>query len=315
VDIGDRVRAGQLLAEIESPEVDQEYGQAQAALAQARAALGQKRAALAQATANMKLAEATNARWKRLVTKGVLSRQEGDEKETIYAARQADVEAARADIAAAEANIGSHEANVRRLQELRGFQKLTAPFEGVVTARNGDTGDLITAGSGSSVREIYKLAQLGTLRIFINVPQPQVPSVKPGQPARVTVQEYPGRVFAGKVERTSNALDPNSRTLLTEVQVANPDRSLLPGMYAQVEFVAAIAHPGYLVPATVLVVRGDGSHTVATVGPDNKAHYRKLTLGRDFGADTEVLAGLEGEERMIVNPADDLAEGAPVRTR
>jgi len=313
VDIGDRVRAGQLLAEIETPEVAQELRQAEASLAQARAALGQKRAALAQARTNLDLAGVTNRRWKDLVDQGVFSKQAGDEKQSAYDARRADVEAAQADIRAAEANIGLQEANIQRLKELLSFQKVTAPFDGVITARNMDAGDLVTSGSASSVKDIFKVAQIGNLRVFINVPQAQVPAIQTGQSARVTVQELPGRTFAGRVTRTANALDPGSRTLLTEVQVANPDRVLLPGMYAEVEFAAANARPGLLVPATVLVVRPDGSSAIAVVDASDKIRYARVRIGRDYGAEAEVVAGLEGSERLVINPADDLAEGTTVR--
>lgn len=313
VDIGDRVRTGQLLAEIETPELEQEIRQSRAALEQSRAVLAQKRAALGQASANLQLATATLRRWKNLVERGVFSPQEGDEKQAAYDARKADVEAVESDIHAAEANVSVQQANVQRLEELRGFQKVTAPFDGVITVRNMDPGALITAGSGSNVREIFRLAQIHTLRIFANVPQTHVPSIRAGQDARVLVPEFPRRVFTGKVTRTANALDAASRTLLTEVQIPNPDGVLLPGMYAEVEFRVASANRPLIIPATVLVVRADGSHAVVSVGTDGKARYRKITIGRDFGSEAEVIAGLRGDERLVENPSDDLEDGAAVQ--
>jgi multidrug efflux system membrane fusion protein len=313
VDIGDRVQAGQLLAEIESPEVEQDWREAGATLEQAKAALTQKRAALMQARANLELATVTLRRWKELVASGVMSPQSGDEKQSEFDARKADVDAAQADIGAAEASVGAHQAAVRRIEELRSFEKVTAPFAGVITARNVDVGALITSGSSSSVREIYKLAQLDVLRIYVNVPQSLVQSVQPGLTAHVSVQELPGREFTGKVARTANALDPNSRTLLTEIQLSNPNHVLLPGMYARVDFMANRHSPPLIIPATALVMRADGKNAVAIMGPDQRVHYRRVELGRDLGAEVEIVSGLKGDEPLIVNPADDLEEGSPVR--
>jgi RND family efflux transporter MFP subunit len=313
VDIGDRVQAGQLLAEIESPEVEQDWREAGATLEQAKAALTQKRAALMQVRANLELATVTLRRWKQLVASGVMSPQSGDEKQSEFDARKADVDAAQADIGAAEASVGAHQAAVRRIEELRSFEKVTAPFAGVITARNVDVGALITSGSASSIREIYKLAQLDVLRIYVNVPQSLVQSVKPGLTAHVSVQELPAREFTGKVARTANALDPNSRTLLTEVQLSNSNHVLLPGMYARVDFMANRQSPPLIIPATVLVMRADGKNAVAIMGPDQRVHYRRVELGRDLGAEVEIVSGLNGNEPLIVNPADDLEEGSPVR--
>jgi RND family efflux transporter MFP subunit len=311
VDIGDRVEAGQLLAEIETPELDQQIRQARASLEQLRAALLQARANLTQARANLQLAEITLKRWKSLVEQGVLSAQAGDEKQSAYDARLADVGAGEANIKAAEANIQAGEANLQRLLELKSFQKVTAPFSGVITTRNVDTGVLITAGSGSNNPPMFRLAQIGTLRIYVNAPQTYVSSIHPGQAAQVLVQEFPRRSFAGKVVRTANALDEKSHTLLTEVQVANSDYALLPGMYSQVRFALARASPSWRVPGEALVIRPDGVY-VALVRNDRTLHYQKVTLGRDYGTEVEVPTGLRGDERVVLNPADDLAEGMVV---
>ncbi len=313
VDIGDRVKAGQLLAEVEAPEVEQDIRQSQAALQQARAALGQKRAAAVQARSKLSLAEVTLKRWKDLVKQGVFSAQSGDEKQSDYDAAKATVEAAEADIRVAEANIAAQEAGVMRLQEVRGFEKIVAPFDGVITARNMDAGALVTSGSASNVKEIFKLGQIDTLRIFVNVPQSLVQFVRAGAPVSVDVQEYPGRAFGGRVARTANALDPASRTLLVEVHMANPQRLLMPGMYAQVGIVAATGKPRWLVPATALLVRADGSHAVAVVDAASRVHFRKLDVGRDLGSETEATSGINGDDRLIVNPSDDLKDGTLVQ--
>jgi RND family efflux transporter MFP subunit len=311
--IGDQVKAGQLLAEIEAPETDQEIRQARAAVTLAQATLGQKKAALTQAKANLALAEVTVRRWNELVKQGVFARQAGDEKQAAYDAQRATVEAAQADIEAAEAAIAAQRANLKRLEEVQGYEKITAPFDGFITSRPVDAGALVTAGSASGVREIYRLAQLDTLRIYVGVPQSLVASVKTGQTAQLRVQEYPGRVFTARVAGMAHALDTGTRTQLTELRIENRDRALLPGMYAQVEFVSTTTGAKLLAPATVLVVRADGSYAVAAVGSDNRVHFRKIQVGRDFGAETEVVGGVEGDESLVVNPSDDLTEGAEVR--
>jgi RND family efflux transporter MFP subunit len=325
VDIGDRVEERQLLAEIETPELDQQIRQARASLEQARASLEQARAALkqseagaVQAQANLELADVTARRWKSLVQEGVLSQQDGDEKRSAFEARKADLEAAqagvnaaRANVNAAQANVQASEANLQRLAELQSFQKVVAPFDGVITARNIDVGSLITAGSGSSTKPLFSIAQIGRLRIYVNLPQTFVPSIQPGQPAEVIVQEFPGRAFPGKVTRTANSLDEKSHTLLTEVQVANPDHKLLPGMYAQVKFVLDRPSPPVLAPAEALVVRSDGNY-VAVVRPDRTLHFQRVEIGRDYGTQIEITSGLAEGASVVVNPTDDLQEGSQV---
>ncbi|PZR74650.1 MAG: efflux RND transporter periplasmic adaptor subunit, partial [Chthoniobacterales bacterium] len=252
VDIGDRVRAGQLLAEIDSPELAQQVQQARAGLGQSRAQLGQTQAALGQARSQLKLAAVTLERWNVLVGRGVLSKQEGDQKQADYENAEANVRAAEADVKAAQDNVGASEANLNRLIEMQGFTNVRAPFAGVITARNIDTGALISASgagqgnsaggtaassaNGSQNSEMFRIAQIGTLRIMVNVPQSNAPAIHLGQQADIMLQEYSRRKFAGHVTRTASSLDQNSRTMLTEVQVANPDRLLLPGMYSQVRF-------------------------------------------------------------------------------
>lgn len=298
VDIGDRVQAGQLLAEIESPEVDQQS-------MQARANLQQARATLAQAQANRDFARVTADRWDELERRELVARQEADQQRSAFAVSQANVNAA-------QATVDALEANVRQLAVLQSFQKVTAPFDGIITARHVDVGALITAGSSTTTPELLRIARINTLRIYVNVPQPVVPSIHPGQTAQVLIQEFPQPSLTGQVVRTANSLDPGSRTLLTEVQLSNRDAKLLPGMYAQVKFVVARANPPWLIPASTLVINSNGTQ-VASVGEDRQVHYQKVSIGRDYGTDVEIASGLTGAESLITNPTDDLLEGTVVQ--
>jgi RND family efflux transporter MFP subunit len=198
------------------------------------------------------------------------------------------------------------------LRALESFKKVVAPYSGIVTARTVDRGALITAGSGSASVPLFRLAQIDTLRIFVNVPQTFVRSIAPGQEAKIVVREFPGREFSGKVSRDANALDPTSRTLLTEVLVPNTDLTLRPGMYAQVKFSVEGPDPPVLIPATALVIRADGPQ-VALVRDDHTVHFQKVELGRDLGTTLEVVSGLSGDERLVVNIPDGLKEGITVR--
>lgn len=310
-DIGDRVEVGQVLAEIETPDLDQQVRQARANLLQARSALAQAEANLVQAKSTEHLAQLTVERWKVLVARGVLARQDGDQKEADYEVAVANRKAQEANVNAAQSNVSAAEANLGRLLDLQGFEKITAPFSGLVTARNFDVGALVASGSVSG-HELFHMAQIGVVRIFVDVPQSYAPFIHTGLAAVVTVQQLPGRLFAGKVMRTSESLDPNTRTLLTEVDVPNPASSLLPGMYAQVTLRSVIAEPPLLVPGDALVTRANGTR-VAVVGEDGIVHFQKVSVGRDYGTETEVLSGLQGQELVIINPTDDVREGAKVK--
>ena len=181
-----------------------------------------------------------------------------------------------------------------------------------VALGNVDVGALITAGSSTSTLELFRMGRIDTLRIYVNVPQPFVPSLQPGQIAQRLVQEFPQWTFTGTVVRTANALDPASRTLLTEVQVSNGDGTLLPGMYAQVKFAITRGDSPWLIPANTLVIRADGSQVV-TVGAGHKVHYQKVDIGRDYGSEVEIVCGLSGAESLMTNPTDALREGSPVQ--
>ncbi len=296
VDIGDRVADGQLIAEVESPEID---GQ----LLQARGALAEARAARERAEAGRVLAAATLARNEQAVKQGALTRQEYDEA-------AASERTTAAGVRVAEAAVQSGEANVRRLEDLQRFQKVHAPFAGVVTARNYDVGALIVADNAAA-RELFHVAEVTTLRVFADVPQAYSTAIAAGQPAPVFRAEAPGREFPGAVARTTNAIDPATRTLRVQVDVPNADSALLPGMYLQVRFKLAASGSVVRVPGAAVAVRADGAK-VAVLDGAKTVRYRAVKLGRDFGTAVEVVAGLAGGETLVARPGDDLAEGAVV---
>ena len=307
-DIGDRVKQGQILAEIEAPEFDQQIRQAQAALEQAQSSVQQAEASLQQGRTNESLARVTAGRWANLVAKGAVSKQENDVYQAQYAAQQANVEALGKAVAAARSNVGAAQANLARLNELKSYQTVRAPFAGVITVRNMDVGTLINEGSTL----LFRIAQTDRMRTYINVPQSEAESVRVGQPATLVFSELGNRKFTGTVTRTSNALDPASRTLLTEVQVPNPDGALLPGMFTQVDLQMLRKSPPLLIPGDTLVVRAEGTE-VAIIGQDGQVHFTRIELGRDYGDRIEVLSGLKEGEQIAVNPGDAVREGARVK--
>ena len=285
-DIGAKVEAGELLAEIETPEIDQELNQA--------------RASAQQASANSDLARATLKRWQELVDKKVVSAQEFDEKKSALDARQADLTAAQA--------------NVSRLEKLQGFQKVVAPFSGIVTARNIDNGALVSAGNGGQSAALFHVAQTNTLRIYVTVPQTNARSVAAGQNAGVSFREIPDKTFEAKVVRTAGALDPASRTLLTELQVANTDGQLFPGMYAEIKFAFPQDSRTLLVPGNAVMVQSDGPK-VLTVDVKQTIRTRSVKLGRDLGDKVEILSGLNPAEPLVANPSGSLHEGVEVKVQ
>ena len=282
-DIGSHVKKGELLAEIDTPEVDQELSQA--------------RAGRQQIQAQLELAKISAQRWENLRKTDSVSQQEADQQTSAYTQ--------------AQANLAAADANVRRLEQLESFKHIYAPFSGVITRRNIDVGALINAGSGQS-RELFDLAQIDPLRVFVSVPQADAPYVKPGTSASLELREYTGQKFSGKIVRTADAIDPATRTMLTEIDVPNPDGRLLPGAYAQVHFAVPIQTIRISVPVNALLFRGEGPR-VAVVGPDQKVHLKAVTIGRDFGTTVEILTGVEAEDQIVLNPADSLEEGQQVR--
>jgi RND family efflux transporter MFP subunit len=315
VDIGDRVRAGQIVAEIEAPELDQQVRQAQANLEQAKAALEQARANQEQGRSNEELARITAERWQALTTRGAVSRQENDQYQAQYKAQIANLEALAKAVAAAQSNVGAAEANLARLEELQGYRMVKAPFDGLITQRNVDVGALVNSGNTL----LFRIAQTATLRTYVDVPQANERSVHVGQPAHLTLPNLPGRRFPGTVTRTANSLDPSSRTMLVEVQVPNADGTLLPGMYARVDLSGnrdAADPPAnrigpILVPGDALIVRATGTQ-IAVVDARHIVHLQKVEIGRDYGDKLEVMNGLRDGDTIIANPGDSARDGSQV---
>jgi RND family efflux transporter MFP subunit len=307
-DMGDRVSAGQVLAEIEAPELNQQILQAKAAVEQADAAVQQADASLQQAHSNENLAHVTFDRFSKLAVKGVISKQDNDTYRLQWAAQQSNVQALEKAVNAAKSNSSAAQSNVDRLTELLGYLTVRAPFAGVVTQRNVDTGVLVTEGTTL----LYRIAQADRLRTYLNVPQIDADSVHVGQKAILIVPDLSGRKFTGTVTRTSNSLDPSTRTLLTEVQVVNSGGLLMPGMYTQVDLAVPRKDPPLAIPGDTLVVRANGPQ-VAVVAADGTVHYQLVQLGRDFGDRLEVLSGLHEGDQLVVNPSDTVREGAKVK--
>lgn len=316
VDIGDRVRKGQLLAELETPELDQQLSQARAGLAQAQASLVQLQANLVQAKANLKLAQVTWDRWSRLADRGVYSRQDADEKQSAFEARKADVEAAAAGVDATKKLVDANAANVHRLEDLKSFASIVAPFDGVVTNRNMtmDPGTLVNSGNGGPNREIFRIAQIRTMRVFVNVPQAYAPLVRDGLRAELRVQELPGQMFPATVARTSHSVEESARTMLVILETQNPKGTLLPGMYSQVNFSFPGDKSALLLPGDALMLGREGPR-VAVVTPDRTVHMRSIHIAHDFGADLEIDSGVAAGDLVVLNPTDQIRENARVDVR
>ena len=285
-DIGTRVPKGELLADIDTPEVDQQLSQA--------------RADLNTSQANANLSRITSARFQELIKTDGVSKQEVDNAVGDYEAKAATVK--------------SSEANVRRLEELESFKHVYAPFSGVITRRNIDTGTLINAGNGGVQQELFRLAQTDPIRVYVSVPEMYSSSVRAGLGAFLDLTQFPGLRFDGKVVRTAEAIDPGSRTLLTEVDVPNKNAQLFPGGYAQVHLQVKVAASRVQVPVNALLFRAEGLRAVV-IDANHKTHLRQLTIGRDYGTSLEVLQGLEATDWIVLNPADSLDEGQEVRVK
>jgi membrane fusion protein (multidrug efflux system) len=294
VDMGDRVEAGQLLAEIETPEVDQELDQARAQLAQARPTLERSRANVDLSAANLK-------RYEMLTPAGVTSQAELD-------GHKAQARADEADVHVAEASISNQRANIRRLTQIKAFATVTAPFAGTITQRWVEVGALVTAGNG---QPLYKVAALDPARVLIQVPQDVAPGVRSGQSAKVSVREYSGRAFDGIVTRSAGELDATTRTMNTEVRVANPDGALMPGMYAEVAMTLPSPHHVLELPATALLTDAKGPR-VAVVDEDARIHLVPVVVDRDTGANVEISTGLTGNERIAKLASAEFVEGRTV---
>jgi RND family efflux transporter MFP subunit len=295
VDIGDRVKAGALLADITAPELDHQ-------ITQARATLAQNQATLQQTQASHELAQVTNARDSNLVKQGWLTRQQGDNDRLTLAAQQAAV-------GVAQSNIAAQEAQIRILEQEKAYQRVVAPFDGVITQRNIDNGSLVTSGSTF----MFMLMHPDVIRTQVYIPQDEAYGVGPGVDAVVRVPEIPDRTFPGKVTRIATALQPGSRTLLTEIDVPNPDGALNPGIYCTVELFIPRKTPSMIIPADAVVFDQDGLH-VAVV-ENGTARLQKITIARDFGKEVEVHDGVKPGDQVILNPMVDLVDGSKVTVR
>ncbi len=285
-DIGSRVRQGDLLTDIDTPEVDQQ-------LSQARADLNTQQA-------NASLSKITAARYQELIKTDGVSKQEVDN--------------ALGDLEAKVANVKSAEANVRRLEDLESFKHIYAPFSGVITKRSVDTGTLINAGNGGASQQLFVLAQTDPIRVYVSVPEAYAPSIRAGLGAFLELTQYPGQKFEGKVVRTAESIDPGTRTLLTEVDVPNHNGALLPGGYAQAHLQVKVTGARLAVPVNALLFRSEGLRAVV-VDANHRAHLRSITVGRDYGTTLEVLQGLDVNDWIVLNPADSLDDGQEVRVK
>jgi RND family efflux transporter MFP subunit len=283
-DIGSRVKQGELLAKIDTPEVDQELSQA--------------RATREQIVAQLQLAKISADRWENLRKSDSVSQQEADQQTSGYQQ--------------AKANLAASDANVRRLEQMESFKNVYAPFTGVLTRRNVDPGALINAGAGAAGRELFDMAKLDTLRVFVSVPQSYAPSVKVGMETSITLQELPGQKFKGKVARTSESIDPATRTLLTEIDVPNAEGRLLPGSFGQVHFAIPDNGSKVTIPVNTMLFREEGPR-VGVVDQNGMVHLRPISIGRDFGSTLEILGGVDAKEQIIVNPSDSLEDGQKVQ--
>lgn len=283
-DIGSKVNKGELLADIETPEVDQE--------------LLQSRAARDQAAAQLKLAQSSAKRWENLQKMDAVSQQETDERSSSYIQ--------------GEANLNAANANVRRLEQLESFKHIYAPFSGVITTRNTDVGSLVNAGNGGPTQQLFVIAQIDPIRIYVNVPETDSPSIHKGVKVDIEVPALVGDHFTGSVVRTADVIDPATRTLNTEIDVPNSKGQLLPGSYAQVHLALKQQVQRLTVPSNALLFRAEGPRA-AVVGAGRKIQLRPVAIGRDFGNTIEILSGLEQSDAVVISPSDSLENGQEVR--
>ncbi len=283
-DIGSRVGKGELLAEIDTPEIDQELMQA--------------RATRDQAAAQLEIAQTSAQRWVALQKMDAVTQQETDERSSA--------------LTQAQANLAASTANVRRLEQLESFKHVYAPFAGVITKRNIDIGALINAGNTGMNQELFDMARIDPIRVYVNVPEIYAPSIRPGVRAGIELPSLVGQRFEGDVVRTADAIDPGTRTLLTEIDVPNPKGVLLPGSYAQVHFELKIDVPRLSLPVNALLFRSEGMRA-AVVGDDGKVRLTPVVIGRDYGLEVEILGGLRATDSIVLNPSDSLEDGQPVQ--
>jgi RND family efflux transporter MFP subunit len=314
-DIGARVKAGQVLAEIEAPEQDQQVRQAKANLQQAQAALEQALANRQQGKANEEYARVTAERWKKLAAEGVFSSQDNDQQQANYQAQVANGQALDKAIAAARSNVSAQEANIALLEQLQDYRIVRAPFDGVIVARNTDIGALINAGNGGAAQELFHIAASERLRVFVNVPEVSSRAAVPGVAAELVLVEFPGRRFRGRLVRTADSMDPATRTLLTEIDVDNASGELRPGSYAEVHMALAGGR-ALIVPVSSVLFRSEGLRVgVVRAGNAGSSTVElvPVTLGKDFGNEVEVTSGITERDLVVESPPDSLTSGAVVR--
>jgi membrane fusion protein, multidrug efflux system len=285
-DIGSPVHQGELLADIETPEIDQELLQA--------------RAARDQSTAQLQIAQTSAKRWETLQKMDAVAQQETDERSSSFTQ--------------AKANLAAAEANVHRLEQLESFKHIYAPFSGVLTRRNIDIGALINAGNNGPNQQLFNIARINPIRVYVNVPEIYAPSVRPGVKSKIELASISGKEFSGNVVRTAESIDPATRTLLTEIDIPNPKGELLPGAYAQVHFALNVQVPRLSVPVNALLFRAEGVRA-AVVDPNGEVQLKPVAIGRDYGRDVEVLSGVEASDLLVLNPADSLESGEKVSVK
>ena len=298
VDIGDHVKAGQLLAEIDTPEIDAQLNETRAALQQAKANVTTSRT-------NFELTQSTFNRYESLAKTGAVTSQDVDEKRSMF-------NQARSALDAASANVAAQEAAVQRLTDLQGFEKVTAPFAGVISGRNYDVGALLNPAVTGPGKELFRLEQVETIRVFVNVPQSYVSSITTGQEAFFESRNYPGKPFKGKLTRSAGAIDPATRTMRVEIDCPNPDDQLYAGMYGTVRLPISKTNTPLILPTSAMMFQADGTK-VAVVEDGNRIRTQKVAVGRDFGTELEILEGLAGSERVVSNPGQNIADGLEVQ--
>jgi RND family efflux transporter MFP subunit len=309
--LGDRVKAGQVLAEIDAPEGDQQVAQAKAAVEQAQAAIAQAQANLQQSKANEGLAKISADRWKQLADQGIVAPQDNDQKQAQYQAQQANTLALERAVNASKATLAASQASAAALEQVQSYRTVRAPFDGVITSRSVDLGALVQGGT-TTTQEMFRIANTDKLRLFVSTPEENSRAAVPGLVADMTLIEFPGRTFKARLVRTSGAIDANTRTLLTEFEIDNKDGQLKPGAFAEVHLHLDTPGQPLLIPVGAILFRPEGPQ-VGVVDDTGKATLRPVTLGKDYGNQIEIVTGLKDSDTVIATPPDSLATGMLVR--
>jgi RND family efflux transporter MFP subunit len=310
--LGERVKAGQVLAEIDAPEGDQQLAQAKASVEQAQAAIAQAQANLQQSKANEGLAKISADRWKQLADQGIVAPQDNDQKQAAYQAQQANTLALERAVSASKATLAASQASAAALEQVQSYRTVKAPFDGVITARNVDLGTLVQGGTPTTSQEMFRIANTDKLRLFVSTPEENSRAAVPGLVANLTLIEFPGRTFKARLVRTSGAIDSNTRTLLTEFEIDNASGELKPGAFAEVHLHLDTPGQPMLIPVGAVLFRPEGPQ-VGVVDDSGKATLRAVQLGKDFGNQIEIVTGIKESDTVISTPPDSLATGMMVR--